>query len=114
MNTQNRLVDRHGRRHTYLRISVTDRCNLRCTYCMPPQGIEWTPRPEIMTDDEIVRLAGVFVGLGIDKIRLTGGEPLSRKGIERIAGRLSELAGLKTLAMTTNGISLDRKAQTLR
>lgn len=110
----NRLVDRHGRAHSYLRISVTDRCNLRCSYCMPPQGIAWTPRPELMTEEEIVRLAGVFVGLGIDKIRLTGGEPLSRRGIETIAARVSALPSLRTLAMTTNGISLDRRARPLR
>jgi len=111
---QNRLIDRHGRKHTYLRISVTDRCNLRCTYCMPPQGIDWTPRPELLTEGEIVRLARIFVGMGIDKIRLTGGEPLSRRGIEAIAARLADLPGLRTLAMTTNGISLDRRAQALR
>ena len=111
---ENRLIDRHGRKHTYLRISVTDRCNLRCTYCMPPQGIDWTPRPELMTEGEIVRLARIFVGMGIDKIRLTGGEPLSRRGIETIAARLAALPGLRTLAMTTNGISLDRRAQPLR
>ena len=110
---QNRLIDRHGRKHTYLRISVTDRCNLRCTYCMPPQGIDWTPRPELLTEGEIVRLARIFVGMGIEKIRLTGGEPLSRRGIETIAARLSAL-GLRTLAMTTNGISLDRRAGILR
>lgn len=110
----NRLVDKFGRRHTYLRISVTDRCNLRCSYCMPPEGIEWTPRAEILTTDEIVRLAEVFVGLGISKIRLTGGEPLTRRDIETIARRLSPLPGLKTLAMTTNGISLAQRAQPLR
>ena len=110
----NRLVDRHGRKHTYLRLSVTDRCNLRCTYCMPPQGIEWTPRPEILTTDEIVRLGSVFVGLGITKIRLTGGEPLTRRDIGTIAARLGALPGLKTLAMTTNGISLAERAAKLR
>jgi cyclic pyranopterin phosphate synthase len=114
MSVPNRLVDRHGRSHSYLRISVTDRCNLRCAYCMPPQGIDWTPRADVLTDDEIVRLAGVFVGLGVTKIRLTGGEPLTRRGIEGIAERLSALPGMRTLAMTTNGISLDRRAQGLR
>jgi cyclic pyranopterin phosphate synthase len=107
-------VDRHGRRHSYLRISITDRCNLRCSYCMPPQGIDWTPRPDILTGDEIVRLGGIFVGLGIDKIRLTGGEPLTRRDVDRIAARLSALPGLRTLAMTTNGISLASRAQGLR
>jgi len=114
MSVVNRLIDRHGRRHTYLRLSVTDRCNLRCTYCMPPQGIEWTPRPEILTTDEIVRLGSIFVGLGITKIRLTGGEPLTRRDIGTIATRLGALPGLKTLAMTTNGISLAERAAKLR
>jgi cyclic pyranopterin phosphate synthase len=114
MAIENRLIDRHGRRHTYLRLSVTDRCNLRCTYCMPPQGIDWTPRADILTADEIVRLGTIFVSLGITKIRLTGGEPLSRRDLDAIAARLGGLPGLKTLAMTTNGISLARRAQGLR
>jgi cyclic pyranopterin phosphate synthase len=114
MSVVNRLIDRHGRKHTYLRLSLTDRCNLRCTYCMPPQGIDWTPRAEILTTDEIVRLGRIFVGLGIDKIRLTGGEPLARRDIAEIAHRLAELPSLRTLAMTTNGISLANRAQGLR
>jgi cyclic pyranopterin phosphate synthase len=114
MTLENRLIDRHGRRHTYLRISVTDRCNLRCTYCMPPQGIAWTPRGDTLTADEIVRLGGVFAGMGIEKIRLTGGEPLSRPDIGQIARRLKALPGVKTLAMTTNAISLARRAQAMR
>ena len=111
---ENRLIDRHGRRHSYLRISITDRCNLRCTYCMPPQGIDWTPRAEVLTADEIVRLGTIFVGMGITKIRLTGGEPLSRRDVGQIAERLGALPGLKTLAMTTNGITLAKRAADLR
>jgi cyclic pyranopterin phosphate synthase len=114
MNRPNRLIDRHGRRHSYLRLSVTDRCNLRCSYCMPPQGIDWTPRADVLTADEIVRLGTIFVDMGIDKIRLTGGEPLARRDIGRIAERLGALPGLKTLAMTTNGISLAERAGNLR
>src|SRR5882762_9530784 len=114
MSIENRLIDRHGRRHSYLRISITDRCNLRCTYCMPPQGIEWTPREEILSADEIVRLGTIFTGMGITKIRLTGGEPLTRRDFGQIASRLGALPGLKTLAMTTNGISLAKQAGTLR
>jgi len=114
MTIENRLIDRHGRRHSYLRMSITDRCNLRCTYCMPPQGIDWTPREDILTADEIVRLGTIFVGMGITKIRLTGGEPLSRRDVGQIAERLGALPGLKTLAMTTNGISLAKRAETLR
>jgi cyclic pyranopterin phosphate synthase len=114
MTVENRLIDRHGRRHSYLRMSITDRCNLRCTYCMPPQGIDWTPRAEVLTADEIVRLGTIFVGMGITKIRLTGGEPLSRRDVDQIAERLGGLPGLKTLAMTTNGISLAKRAADLR
>jgi cyclic pyranopterin phosphate synthase len=114
MTATNRLIDRHGRKHTYLRLSVTDRCNLRCAYCMPPQGIDWTPRAQILTADELVRLGTIFVGMGITKIRLTGGEPLSRRDIGPIAQRLAALPGLKALAMTTNGISLAGRAQGLR
>jgi len=114
MSVENRLIDRHGRRHSYLRMSITDRCNLRCTYCMPPQGIDWTPRADVLTADEIVRLGTIFVGMGITKIRLTGGEPLSRRDVGQIAGRLGALPGLKTLAMTTNGISLAKRAADLR
>jgi cyclic pyranopterin phosphate synthase len=114
MNVPNRLIDRHGRKHTYLRLSVTDRCNLRCAYCMPPQGIDWTPRAQILSADELVRLGTIFVGMGITKIRLTGGEPLNRRDIAEIAARLSALPGLKTLAMTTNGISLRARARGLR
>jgi GTP 3',8-cyclase len=108
------LVDRFGRRHTYLRISLTDRCNLRCAYCMPPDGIEWTPRPQLLDEDEVVRLASIFVRMGVDKIRLTGGEPLVRRDLESIAARLSTLPGLQVLAMTTNGISLSHRAESLR
>lgn len=114
MSVENRLVDRHGRRHSYLRMSITDRCNLRCTYCMPPQGIDWTSRAEILTADEVVRLGTIFVGMGITKIRLTGGEPLSRRDVGQIAERLGALPGLKTLAMTTNGIGLAKRAADLR
>jgi cyclic pyranopterin phosphate synthase len=114
MTFENRLIDRHGRRHSYLRMSITDRCNLRCTYCMPPQGIDWTPRAEILSADEIVRLGTIFVGMGITKIRLTGGEPLTRRDFGQIAERLGALPGLKTLAVTTNGISLAKRAEGLR
>ncbi|MBI3901020.1 MAG: radical SAM protein, partial [Chlamydiia bacterium] len=108
------LVDRFGRIHTYLRISVTDRCNLRCQYCMPAEGIEWRKREEILTFEEIVRVAQVFVDLGIRKIRITGGEPLVRKGIEDLIAQLAILPELKTLAMTTNGVLLQDKASSLK
>lgn len=107
-----RLIDRFGRIHTYLRISVTDRCNLRCIYCMPHSGIGWKAKEEILTFEEIYRLAKIFVSLGVNKIRLTGGEPTIRKNIEQLIQMLSALARLKTLAMTTNGILLKDKAFT--
>ncbi|GFY90426.1 cofactor of nitrate reductase and xanthine dehydrogenase 2 [Actinidia rufa] len=103
------LVDTFGRLHTYLRISLTERCNLRCQYCMPAEGVELTRSPHLLSQNEIIHLANLFVSSGVDKIRLTGGEPTIRKDIEEICLRLSTLKGLKTLAMTTNGITLARK-----
>lgn len=108
------LVDSFGRLHTYLRISLTERCNLRCQYCMPAEGVELTPNPQLLSTNEIVRLASIFVNSGVDKIRLTGGEPSIRKDIEDICLQLSNLKGLRTLAMTTNGITLLRKLPKLK
>nr|GLL22425.1 cyclic pyranopterin monophosphate synthase, mitochondrial isoform X1 [Ipomoea trifida] len=105
----NMLVDTFGRLHTYLRISLTERCNLRCQYCMPADGVELTPNPQLLTRSEIIRLANLFVSSGVDKIRLTGGEPTIRKDFEDICLELSNLKGLRTLAVTTNGITLARK-----
>ncbi len=109
-----RLIDPYGRPHTYLRISVTDRCNLRCTYCMPQQDMVWKRREEILSYEEIVRTARVATELGIDKIRITGGEPLVRADIERLLGSLRELPGLKTLALTTNALLLEAKLPAIR
>lgn len=108
------LVDTFGRLHTYLRISLTERCNLRCQYCMPSEGVELTPSPQLLSQSEIIRLANLFVSSGVDKIRLTGGEPTVRKDIEEICLKLSNLNGLRTLAMTTNGITLARKLPKLK
>jgi GTP 3',8-cyclase len=109
------LVDGFGRVHTDLRISLTDKCNLRCTYCMPPEGLDWIPTPELLTDDEIVRLAEIAVGrLGITNIRLTGGEPLLRRGLVDLITRMSALHPRPRLAMTTNGIGLARLAGSLQ
>lgn len=108
------LIDSFGRFHNYLRISLTERCNLRCRYCMPAEGVELTPSSELLTHDEIIRLADLFVSEGVDKIRLTGGEPTIRKDIEDICSHLSNLKGLKTLAMTTNGIVLAKKLPKLK
>jgi cyclic pyranopterin phosphate synthase len=100
------LTDGFGRSHRSLRLSVTDRCNLRCRYCMPAEGMAWLGRGEIASDDELVRLAGVLVALGISDIRITGGEPLIRIGIADILARLRILPGLRELSMTTNGVLL--------
>ncbi|EIW63993.1 radical SAM enzyme [Trametes versicolor FP-101664 SS1] len=109
------LVDSFARRHNYLRISLTERCNLRCFYCMPSEGIELSPPEHILSDDEVIRLATLFVKSGVTKIRLTGGEPMVRKGIVDIVGRLHGLRkhGLQSIGMTTNGIALHRKLPAL-
>lgn len=101
-NNINPMQDNHGRAHNYLRISITEHCNLRCTYCMPAEGIVLTPRAHLMTADEIVTIAQTFVKLGVTKIRLTGGEPLVRKDAKFIIGQLGKL-GVE-LTLTTNGI----------
>jgi len=109
MPLQGPLVDRYGRVHDDLRISVTDRCNLRCVYCMPEEGLSFLPKNELLTFDEITRLAQVAKGLGVSALRITGGEPLVRKGLPSLIGRLSAL-GFEDLAMTTNGTELARVA----
>jgi cyclic pyranopterin phosphate synthase len=106
------LVDGFGRVHTDLRLSLTDRCNLRCTYCMPAEGLDWLPKPDLLTDDELVRLVGLLAEMGVTTVRLTGGEPLLRPGVVGLVARLAEL-GL-SLSLTTNGLSLARTAQGLR
>lgn len=108
------LVDRFGRRHSYLRISVTDRCNLRCSYCMPPEGIALKKKDELLSFEEIFRTAALFVRLGVRKIRITGGEPLVRKDLELLIGKLAGIKGLEHLSMTTNGVMLAEKATLLK
>lgn len=107
------LVDRFGRAHTYVRISVTDRCNFRCVYCMPEDGLTWMPRDELLRYEEIARLMGVFAGMGVRKVRLTGGEPTLRADIESLIGGLAAIEGIDDIAMTTNGLTLDRLAPRL-
>ena len=109
-----KLIDRFNRKHTYLRISVTDRCNLRCVYCMPPEGIAVKKKSELLSYEEIYRIAAVFVKLGIDKIRITGGEPMVRNDLELLIKSIARLPGLKQLAMTTNAVLLADKAQALK
>ena len=108
------LLDPYRRKINYLRISVTDRCNLRCRYCMPEEGIPLIPHQEILTYEEIGRIVRVFATEGISKVRLTGGEPLVRKGIVDFIGRLSRIDGIEDLSLTTNGILLKELARDLK
>ena len=108
-----RLVDGFGRVATDLRVSLTDRCTLRCSYCMPADGLDWIPRPELLDDDEVVRLVGVAVGLGVRSLRLTGGEPLLRPGLPALVRRLATLQPRPRLALTTNGLVLAEHAAEL-
>ncbi len=108
------LLDRFGRPHTYLRISLTERCNLRCRYCMPADGIPLRPRDELLTFDEIVRLARLMARMGVDKIRLTGGEPTVRRDLPELIARLATIPGIDSLAMTTNGLTLAERAAEYR
>lgn len=108
------MMDSFGREINYLRISLTDRCNLRCKYCMPEEGIDKLLHEDILTLEEVYEITKVFVDLGVNKIRLTGGEPLARKGIVDLVSKVSKLDGVKDLAMTTNGILLKRFAKELK
>ena len=104
------LRDSWDREIKSVRISVTDKCNFRCTYCMPAEGLEWLGRDEILTFEEIARLVGVLARLGVDEVRLTGGEPLIRRDLPTLVGMLSAIAGVRDLSLTTNGVLLDRLA----
>ncbi len=97
------LYDNHGRRINYLRLAVTDRCNLRCFYCMPEEGIDYVPRSELLTYEEMLRLARVLCAKGIDKIRITGGEPFLRRDLPYFLTELSRTPGLRNISLTTNG-----------
>jgi cyclic pyranopterin phosphate synthase len=108
------LLDTFGRVATDLRVSLTDRCNLRCTYCMPPEGLEWLPSDEALTDDEVVRLVGVAVAEGVTEVRFTGGEPLVRRGLVDIVRRVAEMTPRPRISVTTNGIGLARTAGALK
>src|SRR5205807_8121700 len=100
------LKDGHGRLIGDLRVSVTDRCNFRCQYCMPAEGLPWLDREEILTFEEIARLVGLLVTMGVRDLRLTGGEPLVRRDFPRLVALLSEIEDLREIALTTNGFLL--------
>lgn len=108
------LVDSYGRVHTNLRISVTDRCNIRCFYCMPNENVRFKPRAEILTFEEITRFVRMMVRLGVNKLRLTGGEPLVRAELPDLVAQLATLPGITDLALTTNGMLLAEQAQALK
>lgn len=108
------LIDTFGRRHNSLRISVTDRCNIRCFYCMPDENIRFRPRSELLTFEEIERFVQVVAQAGVDKLRLTGGEPLVRSELHRLVRRLAAIEGIRDLALTTNGLLLAEQAEALR
>jgi len=109
------LTDSYGRIATDLRVSLTDRCNLRCSYCMPPEGLDWLPKPEVLTGDEVARLVRIGVeALGIREVRFTGGEPLLRRDLVAIIAAAAALSPRPEISLTTNGIGLDRRAAALR
>uniref|UniRef100_A0A8D8BNC7 Molybdenum cofactor biosynthesis protein 1 n=2 Tax=Culex pipiens TaxID=7175 RepID=A0A8D8BNC7_CULPI len=103
------LTDKFGRFHSYLRISLTERCNLRCKYCMPEEGVPLTAKDSLLTTDEVLRLAGLFVREGVRKIRLTGGEPTVRKDLTDIVAALKRIPSLESVGITTNGLMLTRQ-----
>jgi cyclic pyranopterin phosphate synthase len=107
-------LDNFNRPISYLRVSVTDRCNLRCVYCMPPEGVPWRPHEEILRYEEIETVVRAAADLGISKVRLTGGEPLVRKGLVDLVAMIARIPGIDDLAMTTNGILLARCAEELK
>jgi len=107
------LLDSFGRLHDNLRISVTDRCNIRCFYCMPEDGVKFMPRQEILSFEEIEKFVRVAAALGVTKLRLTGGEPLVRKDLPELIGKLSRIAGIRDLSLTTNGVLLKSQAEAL-
>jgi len=107
------LVDGWGREIKSLRVSVTDKCNFRCRYCMPAEGLEWLPREEVLSFEEIARLVRVLAGMGVEEVRLTGGEPLVRRDLPELVRMLAGIAGVTDLSLTTNGVLLDRFAAPL-
>ena len=109
-----KLIDTYGRVANNLRISVTDRCNFRCRYCMPEEGMEWLKKNMLLSFEEIARLTAIFASLGVTKIRLTGGEPLMRKELWKLVAMIRGIAGIRDIALTTNGYFLKEQAQHLR
>lgn len=114
MTSDRPLIDTLGRVHTNLRLSVTDRCNIRCFYCMPDESIRFKPRHELLTFEEMERFVRVVANMGVNKLRLTGGEPLVRADLPKLVARLAAIEGIHDIALTTNGILLEEQAQALK
>src|SRR5512142_3147707 len=113
MDSQTSLQDSFQRSINYMRISVTDRCNLRCIYCMPPEGIPWIPHQDILTFEEIERIVRATAAAGMRKIRITGGEPLVRRDLVQLVGRLASIPGIQDISMTTNAVLMSQFAEPL-
>ena len=107
------MVDGQGRAIRYLRVSVTDRCNLRCRYCMPESGVDWVPHGRVLTYEQMARLVGLCAGLGVEKVRLTGGEPLVRRGLSALVRMVKETPGIRQVCLTTNGVLLPEQLPAL-
>lgn len=108
------MKDQFGRSIRYLRISVTDRCNLRCTYCMPEEGLEWIPKPEMLSYEEISDIVAQMAGQGLERVRITGGEPLIRRDLPRLVEMIAAVPGIEDISLSTNAILLPRHAEDLR
>lgn len=108
------MIDNHNRPLSYLRLAITDRCNLRCAYCMPESGIEYVPRKELLSYEEMLRLTELLVSMGVTKVRITGGEPMIRRGIMDFLAKLSAIDGLKEWHLTTNGVETEKHIPELR
>ncbi len=113
-NKENGIVDTHARKIDYLRLSITDRCNLRCLYCMPEEGVKKLPQTDILSFEEFVEVARAAASLGVKKVRITGGEPLIKRGAVRMVREIAELPGVETVAMTTNGTRLEKYIEILK
>ncbi|MCL2878972.1 MAG: radical SAM protein, partial [Treponema sp.] len=112
-STNSQLTDAYGRTIDYLRVSITDRCNLRCLYCMPPEGIQWIPHDDVLRFEEILRICRILAGLGIRAVRITGGEPLVRRGVPDLVRELKAIRGIERVSMTSNGVLLGENLEAL-
>ncbi|MEL6181096.1 MAG: radical SAM protein, partial [Myxococcota bacterium] len=110
-DTHKGLIDRFGRRVSYVRLSVTDRCNFRCVYCMPAEGVQLKPSRELLSYEEIEQVVGALAACGIERVRVTGGEPLVRRQLPTLIARLTAIAGIREVVLTTNGTLLARDAE---